>query len=107
MPTLHLCSICGGCHYETFCRMKPRKPIAKIGKRAKEYEMFKRKVARPYLDKKYGRKCSINLCNETTYLDIHHIKTRGSSASSKMDLENLVYLCRYHHSLVTDGKLKI
>jgi ribosomal protein L37E len=38
--------------------MKPRKPIAKMGKVAKRDKMFLMKVLRPYLDNKFGVSCA-------------------------------------------------
>ncbi len=95
-----LCSNCGSeYHYQTFCPYKKNKAIKQRGKKTEIYETFRDKVAKPYLDKKYGHVCSFKGCTETENLDVDHIKTRGAHPELKMDVKNLRYLCRYHHSL--------
>jgi len=106
MPKLPLCKLCGRCHYKSFCPLN-RKPIPKVGKRTKEYNQWRDKVAKPFLDEMYGHKCYVQFCPATTYLQVHHKKTRGGHHDMKQDLGNIVYLCPYHHSMATDGKLKI
>jgi predicted restriction endonuclease len=106
MPKLPLCTKCYGCHYKSFCPLN-RKPIAKIGKRTKEYNQWRDHIAKPFLDEVYGHKCHVKLCPSTTYLEVHHKSTRGGHHDKKMDINNVIYLCSYHHRMVTDGKLKI
>lgn len=69
-----------------------------MGKRAKEYDLWRREVAIPYLDKQ-GHVCA--LCGKDGALDIDHIKKRGSHPELKMELTNLRYLCRDCHIKVT------
>jgi hypothetical protein len=91
------CNYCGKRSYSEWCvSHKPRKPITKRGKRTIEYEKWRDKVAKPYLDKQYGRKCSVAGCLNID-LDVDHIITRGSRPDLKMELSNLRYLCRLHH----------
>jgi hypothetical protein len=106
MPRLPLCELCGHCHYKTFCPLN-RKPIAKVGKKTLEYNKWRDKIAKPYLDKKYGHKCYIELCPIKAYLEVHHIQTRGGHHEKKQDLNNVIYLCGYHHTLVTNGELTV
>lgn len=101
-----LCKNCGSAyHYQTFCPNKKRKPISQKGKHARLWEVFRDKVAIPYLDKKFGHVCSIKDCKETKYLDVDHIKNRGSNPNLRYDVKNVQYLCRKHHQLKTDNKL--
>lgn len=101
-----LCTQCGSIyHYQTFCSYRKRKPIPKKGKETELYEAFRDTVAKPYLDKKYGHVCSFKGCTETKNLDVDHKISRGARHDLKFDVKNLQYLCRYHHSLKTDGKL--
>jgi predicted restriction endonuclease len=94
--------LCKNCdspyHYQTFCPQKKRKPIAARGKHAKLWEVFRDKVAIPYLDKKYGHVCSVAGCSETKNLDVDHIKNRGSNPDLRYDVKNCQYLCRAHHA---------
>lgn len=90
-------SLCPKCAAKKYFN-KPRKPINKRGKRTIEYEKWRDKVAKPYLDKTYGHKCSRIGCFETEYLEVDHVKTRGSRADLKMELSNVRFLCRLHHS---------
>jgi 5-methylcytosine-specific restriction endonuclease McrA len=107
MPKEVLCTNCGSnYHYQTFCPFKKRKPITQQGKHAKLWQTFRDKVAIPYLDKKYGHICSYKGCSVTTNLDVDHIKGRGSHPGLRYDVKNMQYLCREHHRMKTDGKLR-
>lgn len=107
-----LCKICGTkiIAYTTLqnkcrdCTIKKAKPIPQRGKQARLWVGFRDKVAKPYLDKKYGRICSVRGCIETENLDVDHIKTRGAHPELRYDVKNMRYLCRPHHREVTDGK---
>lgn len=90
-----LSTICGRCALNRYS--KPRQRIRRKGKRTIEYEAWRRDVAVPYLDKTYGRKCSVLGCPETEYLDVQHKQKRGSHPELKMELSNVEYLCRPHH----------
>lgn len=98
MPASTICSNCGSSfHYQTFCPYKKRKPISQQGKHARQWQVFRDKVAIPYLDKKFGHVCSVAGCTETNHLDVDHIKSRGSAPHLRYDVKNLRYLCRKHH----------
>jgi 5-methylcytosine-specific restriction endonuclease McrA len=99
----NLCTICGSeYHYQTFCPMKKNKPITKRGKRTLEYEAFRDTVAKPYLDKRYGHICY--KCGSPDNLDVHHKQKRGSHVTEKMNVVNLIYLCRSCHNKEHDKK---
>lgn len=101
-----LCKNCGSTrHYQTFCPFKKRQKISQFGKHAKAWAAFRDKVAKPYLDMKFGHVCAVAWCTETKNLDVDHIKGRGSHPRLRYDVNNLQYLCRNHHRLKTDGKL--
>lgn len=93
--------------YGSYCiRHKPRKPIKQKGKKTLEYEAWRDNVAKPYLDKKYGRICNAcygNRCGNEQ-LDVDHIKNRGSNPSLRVSLVNVQYLGRVCHRLKTDNK---
>jgi len=106
MAVEHLCANCGSPrHYQTFCPFKKHKPISKRGKQTILYETFRDTVAKPYLDGRFGHVCSMKGCDMTEGLEINHIKSRGAHYDLKYALDNLEYLCHYHHMLYTDGKL--
>ena len=79
----------------------------KHGKQARMWVTFRDKVARPYLDNKFGHICSVEGCNEMRNLDVDHIKNRGSHPELRYNVNNMQYLCRAHHREKTDGKLNI
>lgn len=108
MAKIHLCSICASpSHYPTFCPYKKRKPISQRGKRSEIYEGWKKTVAIPYLDAKYGRVCAAcggARCGNRQ-LDVDHKLGRGSHPSLKMDVKNVQYLGRFPcHFEKTAGK---
>lgn len=96
------------------CKLKSFKPL-KAGKKTKQYNEWRDNIARPYLDKKYGRACT--RCRkqppydietgEYKYHDIDHINKRSTNPHKVMELTNLRYLCRKCHRKVTDGKVKV
>ena len=95
---------CGRCQLAR-SKQKPPKPIRQQGKHARLWQSFRDKVAKPYLDKRYGHVCSVKGCGATTSLDVDHIKNRGSAPHLRYDVKNMQYLCRDHHRRKTDGKL--
>lgn len=97
---------CGSCSLARSSKKlsKPRTPLKRAAKpikqRGKEYAKwvtFRDMVAKPYLDKKFGRICAVEGCPETEHLDVDHIKGRGSHPGLRYDVTNLRYLCRPHH----------
>lgn len=92
------CLYCGKRSYNDYCMQhKPRKPIPQKGKRTIEYEKWRDEVARPYLVKKYGRRCAAcggKRCGNKR-LDVDHIKNRGSHYHLRMDLKNVQLLGRF------------
>lgn len=98
------CIRCNARSYGEFCfRCKPRKPIKKESDKALDLRKYIKEVARPYLDKKYGRICNVKLCGSRNMLDVDHILTKGSRPDLKRDLDNMQYLCRPHHIAKTNG----
>lgn len=93
-----LVTICGRCAYNRY--NKPRKAITKYGRRAQEYSEWRITVAIPYLDEKFGHRCSN--CGATDGLEVDHILTRGSRPDLKTELSNIQWLCGKCHHLKTD-----
>lgn len=76
---------------------KRRKPIPRKGKRTIAYEHWRDTVAKPYLDRTFGRQCADcggARCGNIN-LDVDHIEERGSNPHLKMSLDNVQYLGRY------------
>lgn len=110
-PTKPLCEECQSpYHYKSFCPYRRRtpiavktplprqtKPIAKRGKRTKEYDKWRDTVAKPYLDKTYGHVCAAckGLRCGNRMLDVDHIQNRSTHASQRMELSNVQYLGRF------------
>lgn len=85
-------------------KSNPRKPIKQRGKAHTQWILFRDKVARPYLDKKFGIGCSD--CgvlpaqkDDGTYYrhDVDHVKGKGAHPELKFDVTNMVYRCRSCH----------
>lgn len=106
MNRIVTCKDCGRQGHYAYQCWKNRKPIAvkkrppQRGKEYYKYAEFKKTVAIPYLNEKYGRKCQV--CGTHNNLEIDHIKGRGSHPELKYDLDNLQYLCTKHHRQKTD-----
>jgi hypothetical protein len=88
--------------------MKRQKPITQRGKEAKKWDLFRDKVARPYLDNKFGLACTDcgvmpPVKEDGTFYrhDVDHVKGKGSHVEQKYDVKNMVYRCRPCHVLKT------
>ena len=78
------------------------KPSRQSLLKRRQYENWRDKVAKPYLDEKYGRicrKCGKSNCDscERGVLEVDHIIGRAARPDLKMSLENVQYLCRECH----------
>ena len=51
------------------------------------------------------RTCQYPGCNQQRHLDAHHVISWA--AGGRTDLDNLVLLCRFHHTAVHEGQLRI
>lgn len=54
--------------------------------------------------------CEANLYNtiqQLNYkdLDVHHIEKINENYNKRLDNDNLITLCRYHHKMADDGKI--
>lgn len=95
--------------------MIERTPLKQLGKQGEYYRVWRNQIARPYLDKRFGRDCS--LCktpppvNEETgevgYHDVDHINKRGSHPQDKYKVKNIRYLCSNCHGKETVEKSKV
>ena len=108
---------CGDCYYRQVRKTssKPRKPLTRSqkplrqrGKQAKKWEVFRDKVARPYLDKNFGIACVDcgvlpPMKDDGTHYrhDVDHIKGKGSHPELRYDVTNMAYRCRSCHERKT------
>lgn len=97
--TQNRCTRCLYARQKSKSVANPRKskPIRQKGKRTLEYERWRDTVAKPYLDKTYGRVCSScagSRCGNNQ-LDVDHIQNRGSHPELRMELSNVRYLGRF------------
>lgn len=61
-------------------------------------------------DRYLCRVCEANLYNtiqQFTYneIDVHHIVPINEDYNKRLDNDNLISLCRYHHKMADDGKI--
>ena len=61
-------------------------------------------------DRYLCRVCEANLYNtiqQFNYneLDVHHIEKLSDNFDKRLDNDNLITLCRYHHKMADDGKI--
>lgn len=61
-------------------------------------------------DRYLCRVCETNLYNTVqqfnySELDVHHIEKLNDNFDKRLDNDNLITLCRYHHKLADDGKI--
>jgi hypothetical protein len=75
-----------------------RKPIRTNPRASDAYKEMCRIVR-----KRDGNKCQIPGCNKTTSLQVHHIKTYSSNGHGRLNPENCVTVCRYHHENMLTG----
>lgn len=77
---------------------KKRKSISRYGKRAKEYDRWRKEVAYPIVyEKQLGKCADTGVDLKYGQGDLHHIKGRGSHVKQKHDVNNLVLLTREAH----------
>ena len=63
-----------------------------------------------YRDRYLCRVCEANLYNtvwQFNYkeVEVHHIEKLNENFDKRLDNDNLISLCRYHHKMADDGKI--
>lgn len=108
---LKTCSICGKIHdFNKVCR----RPVSKKKSEAKEFRdtyrwITKRKSIRQR-DKNLCQVCITGKYNTNyryTYkeLEVHHIVPIEEDYNKRLDDNNLITLCRYHHKMAETGEI--
>ena len=108
---LKTCSVCGKIHdFNKVCRRQK-------DKKKSEANSF-RNTNRWIEKRKQIRERDKNLCqvcltgrHDTTYkytyreLEVHHIVPINEDYSKRLDSDNLITLCRYHHEMAEAGQI--
>ena len=106
------CSYCGivkrghKCPHKTF----KKKEDTEANKFRKTIRWTKKSIEIRQRDKYLCKICMANLYNtrqQFNYkeLDVHHIIPINEDYNKRLDNDNLITLCRYHHKMADDGKI--
>ena len=96
-----------------------RCPYKTYKKKAYDTEADKFRASRRWLNKSLEirrrdrflcRVCEANLYNTIqrfnyNELDVHHIEKLSDNFNKRLDNDNLITLCRYHHKMADDNKI--
>ena len=107
------CSRCGvvprghKCPYKTY-RKKERDTQADKFRKSKRWTDKSKEIRQR--DKYLCVVCMANLYNTVrTYnydkLEVHHITPLNEDYNKRLDNDNLITLCKYHHNLAEDGQI--
>ena len=110
---LKTCSICGVVSEEHICPYK--KSRKKSGDRAsdkfrKTKQWTKKSLEIRTRDRYLCRVCEANLYNTITQfnfdkLEVHHIVPLAEDYDKRLENDNLITLCHYHHKLAEAGQI--
>lgn len=107
------CSRCGivprghSCPYKTY---KKKVYDTEADKFRKSKRWTNKSIEVRQRDRYLCRVCEANLYNtvqQFTFneLDVHHIVPINEDYNKRLDNDNLITLCRYHHKMAEDGKI--
>ena len=107
------CSKCGivprghRCPYKTY---KKKAYDTEADKFRKTKRWTKKSLEVRQRDRYLCRVCEANLYNtiqQFTFndIDVHHIVPINEDYNKRLDNDNLITLCRYHHKMADDGKI--
>lgn len=106
------CSYCGIVPRGHKCPHKQykKKEDTEANKFRKTNRWAKKSIEIRQRDKYLCRVCMANLYNtmqQFNYkeLDVHHIIPINEDYNKRLDNDNLITLCRYHHKMADDGKI--
>ena len=113
MADLISCSRCGivprghRCPYKTY---KKKAYDTEADRFRKSKRWTNKSIEVRQRDRYLCRVCMANLYNtiqQFTYneLDVHHIVPINEDYNKRLDNDNLISLCRYHHKMADDGKI--
>ena len=107
------CSKCGivprghNCPYKTY---KKKAYDTEADKFRKTKRWTNKSIEIRQRDRYLCRVCEANLYNTIqrfnyNELDVHHITPIAEDYNKRLDNDNLITLCRYHHKMADDGKI--
>ena len=108
---LKTCPICGRIHdINKVCRRPDRKKESGVNKFRNTYKWQQKREQIKTRDKHLCQVCMMNKYNTTqryTYndLEVHHIVPIEEDYSKRLDSDNLITLCRYHHEMAEAGEI--
>lgn len=108
---LKTCSVCGQLHdFNKVCKRKTTQKKTEATKFRKSYEWTEKSKRIRQRDKYLCQVCLTGKY-ETNYrytykeLEVHHIIPIEEDYSKRLDSDNLITLCRYHHELAESGQI--
>ena len=113
MADLISCSRCGivprghKCPYKTY---KKKAYDTEADKFRKTKRWTNKSIEVRQRDRYLCRVCEANLYNTVqrftfNEIDVHHIVPINEDYNKRLDNDNLITLCRYHHKMADDGKI--
>jgi 5-methylcytosine-specific restriction endonuclease McrA len=113
MADMITCSRCGivprghNCPYKTY---KKKAYDTEADKFRKSKRWTNKSIEIRQRDRYLCRVCEANLYNTIQQfnfndLDVHHIIPINEDYNKRLDNDNLITLCRYHHKMAEDGKI--
>ena len=108
---LKTCSVCGKIHdFNKICRRKTTKKSTEANKFRKTYKWAEKSK---YIKQRDNYLCQVCLLDKynTNYkytykeLEVHHIIPLEEDYNKRLDSDNLITLCRYHHELAEKGEI--
>ena len=109
---LKTCSICGGIHDEAdMCKRTNNNKDTESNKFRKSYRWTEKSKEVRKRDKNLCQICITGKYNTNyryTYndLEVHHIIPIEEDYNKRLDSNNLITLCRYHHEMAEKGQIK-
>lgn len=108
---LKTCSVCGKIH--DFNKMCIRKTTQKNTKATKFRKTYKWTEKSKYIKQRDNHLCQVCLLDKynTSYrytykdLEVHHIVPIEEDYNKRLDSDNLITLCRYHHEMAEKGDI--
>ena len=105
------CSVCGRIHdFNKVCKRPSGKHNTEAGKFRRSYRWSEKSKSIRARDKYLCQVC-ITGKYQTNYrytykdLEVHHIIPLSENYSKRLDSDNLITLCRYHHELAETGQI--
>ncbi len=108
---LKTCTVCGKIHdFNKVCRRKKTQKNTEASKFRKTYKWTEKSK---YIKQRDNYLCQVCLLDKykTNYrytykdLEVHHIVSIEEDYNKRLDSDNLITLCRYHHEMAERGDI--